>query len=138
MIKSKAFRRAALNSESYRTLGLLFVLGALLVVAVIRNLAAGAPALLRTQLLVLGLAIVYELARLWVLKKALSQGRDVHPLIWIFNVIIETQLPTIAFLLFIQSGLMEPYQALVAPAIMLYFLFIILSTLRLSASLSFL
>jgi serine phosphatase RsbU (regulator of sigma subunit) len=138
MIQSKAFRRAALNSESYRTVGLLCVLGALFILALVRVITTGEFRLLRIQGLVLAFAIGYESLRLWVVKRALRQERDISPLIWMFNILVETQLPTIAVLLLIRSGFMEPYQALVAPAMLLYFLFIILSTLRLSATLSFL
>ncbi|HEU4386210.1 MAG TPA: PP2C family protein-serine/threonine phosphatase [Blastocatellia bacterium] len=137
-IKSKAFQRAALNSELYRIRGLLCLFGALLLFVIIRRLATGALPLLLAQTLVLTVAIVYELLRLAIVRKALRRDRDLPSVMWVINVLVETQLPTIALFLLIESKFMSPYQALVAPAVLLYFLFIILSTLRLSPTLSFL
>ena len=137
-IKSKAFRSAALHSESYRILGLLCLLGALLVFAIVRVLTGVDLRLFLAQTVVLTIATAYEAVRLAVVRRALRKERDVPPVIWLVNVVVETQLPTIAILLLIESQFMGPYQALVAPAVLLYFLFIILSTLRLSPSLAFL
>jgi serine phosphatase RsbU (regulator of sigma subunit) len=137
-IKSEAFRRAALNSESYRILGLLYLLGALLAFIIIRGLITGEFRLLLTQGLAVALAIGYESLMLSVVLKALKRGRDVAQATWILNLLFETQLPTVALLLLIESQIVGPYQALVAPAVLIYFLFIILSTLRLSPNLSLL
>jgi serine phosphatase RsbU (regulator of sigma subunit) len=137
-IKSEAFRRAALNSESYRILGLLYLLGALLVFIIVRGLIIGEFQLLMTQGLAVAIAIAYESLMLRVVMKALKRGREVAQATWVLNVLFETQLPTVALLLLIESRIVGPYQALVAPAVLLYFLFIILSTLRLSPKLSFL
>jgi hypothetical protein len=73
-----------------------------------------------------------------IVKRALQEAPDVPSERWLLNVIVETQLPTIAILLLIEGQFLGPYQALVAPAVLLYFLFIILSTLRLSPALSLL
>jgi serine phosphatase RsbU (regulator of sigma subunit) len=71
-------------------------------------------------------------------KRAIREHHELSPALWILNVFIETQLPTMALLLLIESQIIGPYHALVAPSVLLYFLFIILSTLRLSPTLSFL
>ncbi|HSE99049.1 MAG TPA: PP2C family protein-serine/threonine phosphatase, partial [Blastocatellia bacterium] len=137
-IESREFQRAALNSETSRIIGLLCLLGTLMIYAVASGLAAGGSRLLLAQILVLAVAIAYEALMLAAVKGALRHERDVPPVMWTLSTLIETQLPTIALLLLIRSQLMDPYQALVAPAVFLYFLFIILSTLRLSPFLSFL
>jgi serine phosphatase RsbU (regulator of sigma subunit) len=137
-IESKAFQRAALNSESFRVLRLLCLLGALVLYAIVSGLAAGTFRLLLAQTLVLGLAIAYEAFMLAVVKRALRQERDVPSVMWIPDVFIETQLPTVALFLLMRAATTDPYHALVTPTVLLYFLFIILSTLRLSPALSFL
>jgi serine phosphatase RsbU (regulator of sigma subunit) len=137
-IKSRAFQRAALNSEWYRIVGLLCLLGGLLLFAIVRGLTTGEFRLLMAQSLVLALAMAFESALLVAVKRALHEERDVPRLLLALNVLIETQLPTIALLLLIESRFMALDQVLVAPVLLLYFLFIILSTLRLSPSLSFL
>ena len=138
ILSVKAFQRRALQSESYRIIGLLCLLGALLLFVVSRSLVMQESKLVLGQALVIILAATYEIGMLVLVKRALQQERDISPAIWTLNVVVETQLPTIAILLLIESQFLGPYQALVAPAVLLYFLFIILSTLRLSPALSLL
>src|SRR5215203_3296058 len=135
-IESWAFQRAALESESRRILGLLCLLGALALYTVARGLAAGEFRLLLAQTLLLALALAYEGFMLAVVRGALRSLRDVSPAVWALNVFVETQIPTAALFLLLDSRLMSPQQALVAPAVLAYYLLIILSTLRLSPILS--
>jgi serine phosphatase RsbU (regulator of sigma subunit) len=135
-IESWAFQRAALESESRRTLGLLCLLGALALYTVARGLAAGEFRLLLAQTLLLALALAYEGFMLTVVRRALRTGRDVPQAVWVLGVFVETQIPTAALFLLIPSGLMSPHQVLVAPPVPVYYFFIILSTLRLSPILS--
>ena len=135
-IESWAFQRAALESESRRILGLLCLLGALALYTVARGLAAGEFRLLLAQTLLLALALAYEGFMLAVVRRALRSRRDVPPTVWALNVFVETQIPTAALFLLLDSSLMSPQQVLVAPAVLAYYLFIILSTLRLSPVLS--
>ncbi|MFL6230656.1 MAG: PP2C family protein-serine/threonine phosphatase [Pyrinomonadaceae bacterium] len=138
-IKSGAFRRAALESESYRIQGLLALLGVLLVFAVVKNLATGHLRLLLAETLLLGLVIAYKVVKLVVVKRALRRGTTFAEAAWaVPGILIETQIATITLFISIESGLMSPYQMLVAPAMLVYFFFIILSTLRLSPFLSLL
>ena len=137
-MKAGAFRRAALDSESYRITGLLCVLGAMLLYAVARGVAAGQSRLFLAQTLLVALAIAYEACVLVAVKRALRRGGDVPPALRALNVFIETQTPTLALFILIRSGLMSPSHALVAPAMLVYFFFITLSALRLSPGLSFL
>src|SRR5690349_18729458 len=88
-VESGEFQRAALGSESYRIVGLLCLLAALLVGLVARNLAIGQFWLLYWQILVLALAIVGETITLAVVKRALRTGRDVPRGIWPISVLIE-------------------------------------------------
>src|SRR5215208_4786557 len=137
-IKSKAFHREALNSESFRIVGLLCLLGALALYTIINGLASGEFRLLLAQNLVLALAIAYEAITLIVVKRALREEGDVPSFLWMPDVFIETQLPTIALFLLMRTPTIDPNGAMVTPALLLYFLFITLSTLRLSPALSFL
>jgi serine phosphatase RsbU (regulator of sigma subunit) len=136
LIKSKAFHRAALKSEWYRIVGLLGLLCALMLYAIARGLTTGESRLMVAQGLVLALAMACEGTMLVAVKRALQKERDIPRSIWLLSVLVETQLPTIALFLLIQSRLMALDQALVAPAILLYALFVILSTLRLSPGLA--
>jgi serine phosphatase RsbU (regulator of sigma subunit) len=134
---SKAFRHAVLRSESYRGTGLLFLLGAFLIFAIVRGAMTGETRLLIAQIVVLALVITHEALLLREVRAALDHDDQVAPETWVMNVVIETQIPTVALFLLLATKWMTPYQVLVAPAVLVYFLFIVLSTLRLSPSLAF-
>jgi serine phosphatase RsbU (regulator of sigma subunit) len=134
--ESEAFYRATLVSEQFRIAGLLGVLGALMVYTFVRGIWVGGFRLLWIQSAVIALVIAHEIHVWFVVKKALQQQEEVPTAIWLVNVLVESQLPTLALCLLLASEWMSPYQVLVAPAVLIYFLFIILSALRLSPSLT--
>lgn len=136
-LQSRAFQRASLKSESYRVVALLCILGAFLVFVILRGLATHNYLLLFVQAAVGALAIAHEAVMLRAIKAALRDDEDLIPELWVFNILIESQLPTVALFVLLLNGWMTPYQVLVAPAIVIYFLFITLSTLRLRPSLTF-
>lgn len=134
--ESRAFYRATLSSELYRTAGLFGLLLILLVYTVGRALVFGEFRLLLAETVVLAIAIAHEAIMVRRITRALNHDRDVSPAAWMVNVFVESQLPTVALFLLLASQWLTPSQVLVAPAVMVYFLFIILSTLRLSPSLT--
>src|SRR2546425_8413333 len=77
---------------------------------------------------------VFELSVLRLLGQRLAQGRDVPYARRYLGTLIETSLPTAA--LYLQMSEMGPAQALAFVAPLVYFIFIILSTLRLDFWLS--
>src|SRR5712671_2645001 len=77
---------------------------------------------------------VFELLVLRLLGQRLAQGRDVPYARRYLGALIETSLPTVA--LYLQMRAMAPTQALAFVAPLVYFIFIILSTLRLDFWLS--
>ena len=135
-LKSEAFQRAALTSESYRTTGLLCLLGALAIFVVVRGLASRDFPLLALQFVFITLIIGHELIVLRAIRKALRDGSQIATDKWVVNVFLESQIPTVALFLLLSGPWLRPYQALVAPAVLVYFLLIILSTLRLSPALT--
>jgi serine phosphatase RsbU (regulator of sigma subunit) len=138
VIQSKAFQQAVLKSESRRILGLLCVLGALFIYATTRSLITGQRRLVLTQTLLIAAAAGFEWAMLQLVRRAMRSGQDIQPWLVRGMVFVETLLPGLAILVLTESGYTAPYRSLVAPALMVYFLLIILSTLRLSPSLSLL
>lgn len=136
VLKSEAFHRATLQSESYRTAGLLCLLGALTIFIVARSFATGDLLILGLQLVFLGVVVTHEVRMLRALRNALRNEKEIGPDKWVLNVLLESQIPTVALLLLLGSPWFTPYQVLVAPAVLVYFLLIILSTLRLSPSLT--
>jgi PAS domain S-box-containing protein len=140
-IPSSSFRQATLQSERIRIIGLILVFAFILVVIVIRALFGGVPDEIRllprfTALLLASAA--YEGVMLGLVRRAIKRGRDLPLWAWSINTCIEVLIPTLALLLLTESPFMGPYRALAAPAIHGYYIFIILSTLRLRPSLCFL
>src|SRR5215216_5664224 len=135
-LQSRSFERASLKSESQRVWALLGVLIALLIFVILRGLATQSYLLLSAQAIILVLVIAHETVMLRAIKAALRDDKTVKPELWVLNVLVESQLPTLALFLLLLAGWMTPYQVLVAPAVAVYFLFITLSTLRLSPSLT--
>ena len=135
-LQSKAFERASLKSESYRVIVLLVVLAALTIFVIARGIATSSYFLLFAELAVLALVIAHESVMLHAIRSAIRDDAAVVAELWIFNVLIESQLPTVTLFILLLSQAMSPYQVLVAPAIAIYFLFIMLSTLRLRPSLT--
>ncbi len=135
-VKSKAFQRAALKSESYRVVGILVLLGVMLLFVVARAALTGRYLLVAIQGGVLLLIAAHEAGMWRTIKRALRGEREVSPDKWVLNVFIESQIPTIALFILIATHWFTPRQILVAPVVLVYFLLIILSTLRLSPTLS--
>ena len=137
-LNSDAFHHATLKSESYRITGMLCLLGALMVFAVARGLATSQSLLAGFQFIVLGLIIAHEALMLRAIKQALRDDHEVRQEKWALNLFVESQIPTVALFLLLATEWLSPYQVLVAPAVLLFFLLIILSTLRLSPTLTLL
>jgi adenylate cyclase len=78
--------------------------------------------------------IVYEVAVLWLIKRRIELNQDVPVVRRYLSALIETSLPTIA--LMFQMNAMGPERALGFATPFAYFVFIILSTLRLDFWLS--
>jgi serine phosphatase RsbU (regulator of sigma subunit) len=131
-LRSRAFERATLQSESYRTAGVLCFLAALAIFVIARGVATQNPRIAALQIAILVIVITHEVFMLRAIRKALRDEREIGPDKWMLNVFLESQIPTVALFLLLSAAWLRPYQVLVAPAVLIYFLLIILSTLRLS------
>src|SRR5678815_2052570 len=109
---------------------------AVLAFAIARDVVTGEFRLLLTQTFLLSFAMAGEALTLFIVKRAIRLGRDVPSAVWVLNVLMESLFPTLGLLVLIRSGYLDPYRSLAAPVVLVYFLFIILSTLRLSPMLS--
>jgi serine phosphatase RsbU (regulator of sigma subunit) len=138
-IKSKAFQQAALRSERTRVIGVLVTLALLLLVATVRALSSSNSLEIRylpSVVLLAGAMMAYEGLRLRVIGRRMAAQEDLPAWSWKVNLLAEALFPTLALLWFTKSPLLGPYRSLVAPANLMYFFFILLSTLRLDPSLS--
>jgi serine phosphatase RsbU (regulator of sigma subunit) len=133
--QSTAFGRAELQSERFRIFGVLGVVAIFVVVTIVRVFVirtASGTASWAWSVLFAGIIAAYEC---WTLQKvalALRANRCLPPRFWILSTMVETSIPAFA-LAFLTSAQIEiAYRPLASPPILVFFIFIILSTLRLS------
>jgi len=137
-IESIAFRHALLKSERLRirivlaTIATAFLLrtGRSAIVAGHDNLSEW----LIAGVLVAGLA-AFEFVMLCGVNRAIQKDLEVPLAAWPISIILETSLPALS-VAFVHGALIDPaYGPLANPASLVFFLFIILSTLRLNPTL---
>ena len=133
-IKSPAFQNAELHSERLRIFGVLGFMTIVVIVTVVRVFVihtAAATSWARTFFLV-AVVMAYEL---WMLRKvglALKSNICLGPQFWILSTILETSIPAFAIAFLTSAQVEAVYRPLASPAVLVFFIFIILSTLRLS------
>ncbi len=133
-IQSKAFTLATLNSERIRIIGLIVMSLAFVLILVIRGLIGSSDEkyLVYSGELLLACFVGYEALMLYFLRRCTFKQCNIPSWSQYANVLIETSLPTVGIFIMTESTALGPYWSLSAPAIMMYFLFIILSALRLN------
>ena len=132
---SEALKKARLQSDRGRIIAMLIILCLLFVSTVLRGMiVAGDREKAALPLLVIYFAIMigFEIIMLRWVDRALKRTTDLSQAGLILNVFVETLFPTAGIVLLIVTGITNPYAALLAPIVLTYFLFVILSTLRLS------
>jgi serine phosphatase RsbU (regulator of sigma subunit) len=132
-IESPAFRLAALRTERQRLiiiLGLCTICAALVIASPI--LYGSGPKRLGLYLGCWLFLAAYETVTLLIAQYAYRAGRPRPHAFGVLHTLVEGSLPTIAlFQLSADTSFLGPYRALYSPAVVVYCLFIILSTLRL-------
>jgi serine phosphatase RsbU (regulator of sigma subunit) len=84
----------------------------------------------------LALATVYEWLMLRAVDRAIRAGRALPRAAWVASILLETSLPALV-IAFLSGNSMEPaYKPLANPAVLVFFIFIILSTLHLNPAAS--
>lgn len=134
-IESAAFHHAELQSERLRIYAVFSFIAVLVAVTITRVFLIRTAAGTIPWAWNLGLAsgvVVYEAWMLHNVSLALNAGRSLPGWAWGLSTILETSLPAFA-IAFLTSAQMEAaYRPLASPAVLAFFIFIILSTLRLS------
>jgi len=133
--KSVAFHQALLKSEHLRILILLGAIGAAFFARTIRTIMLHSREDLRLwflTFLLIALFVAYESLMLRSVNRALQTGRNLTKVVWISNIIVESSLPALAVAFLSSASIEPPYRPLANPAVLVFFLFIILSTLRLN------
>lgn len=137
--QSAAFRQALLTSERLRIRIVLGAISGAFLLRTMRAAIAGGQENLYSWLTLCGLLIffcAYEFLALCAVDRAIENDRDLPNWFWFSNAILESALPALA-IAFLPSASIDPlYRPLANPAGLAFFVFIILSTLRLDPRLS--
>jgi serine phosphatase RsbU (regulator of sigma subunit) len=134
-ISSAAFGSAQLQSERFRILGIAAFLVTVIFISIVRifllRVVPLSP-LLGWEFGLSGALIAYEL---WMFRRidiALRENRVVPSWFWISSTVFETSIPAFFLAFLSSSGIDVAYRPLASPAVLTFFIFIILSTLRLT------
>jgi len=136
---TEALGLARLQSDRIRINALLTILCLLFVSTLVRGMVfevKTGKGLLPILMAYFGSMIAFECVMLGWVGRALRRKTDLSQADLVLTVFVETLFPTAGIGLLILTGITNPYTALVAPIVLTYFLFIILSTLRLSPMLA--
>src|SRR5690349_3254761 len=140
-IRSNEYQLARLRSELTRISALLAAIAILLGVLLIRGVASialGHRAQTSPLAVLLAATAIYELGCFVVVRRTIKAGRTISRAKWAVNIILESALPTAALCLQSHTSLFGLRSSLVSPAVLIYFVFIIVSTLHLDPGLSLL
>jgi serine phosphatase RsbU (regulator of sigma subunit) len=132
---SPAFRNALLKSERFRVRVILGTLAAFFIERSIRTAIVHNPEDVRLWGLTAGIILVfaiYELLMLRALSRLSGSERPIPAFAWYFSVFVETALPALAIVFLTSDVIPAAYKPLANPLGLGFFVFIILSTLRLS------
>jgi serine phosphatase RsbU (regulator of sigma subunit) len=138
-ISSPSFQAAELRSEQTRVTALLIACALLLLIVLLRGalaVAAGRYGEAWPFAVLIGAMAVYEALWLRVVKSAIAAGQSVSRGRWSTNILVESLVPTLALFLQIHTPSFGPERTLSSPVVLLYLIFVILSTLRLDRELS--
>jgi serine phosphatase RsbU (regulator of sigma subunit) len=137
-VTAPSFQAAELRSEVARVRVLLGVFGTLLALILVRgivSLAEGRAGEAWPFAALLVLTTSYEFWWLRYVLQAIDTGQTVSSGMWKGNVFIECLLPAAALLLQVHTPIVGPQRALTSPVLLVWFVFIILSTLHLDPGL---
>ncbi|MCA9284138.1 MAG: HD domain-containing protein [Phycisphaerales bacterium] len=134
---SPEYRRASLRSERVRTALAIAVVAALVAFVVVRDLLAGQASgashawVGRSGLVVGALVLLFEAGVLLLVRQAIRSDRNLPGWLPPMSVLVECLVPTAIIVSLTSDPAVGPYRALLFPTILLYGIFIVLSTLRL-------
>jgi serine phosphatase RsbU (regulator of sigma subunit) len=137
--ESPAFQQALLKSERLRIFILFIAVGVALLFRLIRTLIAWNPENASAMLwlaIFAAILVLFELLVLGAVSRAIASGTALAHPAWMMNILLETAFPAVLIAFLSGSELAPELRPIANPAFLLYFVFIILSTLRLEPSIS--
>ncbi|MFI5401668.1 MAG: PP2C family protein-serine/threonine phosphatase [Planctomycetota bacterium] len=137
-VTNGALRLALQKSEGRRLAVLLALVAVIVVVGLVRHFTHGRAlggAAYAPTLGLLGFAVAYVVVLLVVVRRANARGDLLPVRLWVFSVVLESLLPTVAILILQIWSALPPLEALTSPALVQYGTLILLSSLRMRPNL---
>ncbi len=137
--RSTAFQLARLKSERLRILILLAVVAVVFVVRSFRTLLYHNSENIRLSIffaVFLTLLVAYEWLMLRAVDRAMQAARPLPTATWVTSILLETSLPAFVIAFLSGNSVEFAYRPLANPAVLVFFIFIILSTLHLNPAAS--
>ncbi len=134
-LQSGAFRLAELRSERIRIFGVLIfvaVVGVVLSVRIFLLHTTVFTTHVGWNFVFAGIIAIYEYLMLGLVDRAIRRDEQFPKFLWVSTTILETAMPAIGIAFLTSSALEPAYQPIASPATLLFFIFIILSILRLN------
>src|SRR3954468_15563493 len=136
-INSSAFEAALLKTERLRIIGIIVIVTVFAITGTIRIYLFGSH---MNHIGVYGsfLFIAYELLTLRTVNRSIKSELILPKMFWMRNMVIEMMMPALALAFLVSDRIAIEYRPLASSWVLLFFPFLILSTLRLSFAISFL
>src|SRR5215471_13365416 len=134
-IASLAYRNARLRPERLRIAGAIVIVSIFIVSGMVRILLFGSHMSRFGVAAALGL-VGYEFLVLLAVERAIKSDKSLPDWFWTANVIIEMSMPVIGTAFLASDRLAPDYRPLASAWVLLFFPFLVLSTLRLSPVIS--
>jgi len=135
-VGSVAFHQAQLQSERLRILGVLIFVAVFLAVTSARVVVVHTASERRHWAWDFALVAAVVAYEIWLLRRvnlALKTGLNLPSRFWVLSTILETSIPALG-IAFLSSAQIPPvYRPLATPGVLIFFIFIVLSTLRLNS-----
>jgi len=134
-IDSTAFHHAQLRTERLRILGSILIISIFCVTGAIRIYLFGSH-INHIGLYGAMVLVAYEFLVLRAVQRSMHSGVRIPDWFWTVNVIIEMSAPSLAAAFLVSPLIIPEYRPLVTSWVLLFFPFLVLSTLRLSPTMS--
>lgn len=134
-ITSLAYRKARLRTERLRIAGAIIIISIFVISGIVRILLFGSHVSRFGLAAVLGV-VGYEFLVLLAVERAIKSDKFIPDWFWTINIIIEMSLPVLGTAFLASDRLAPDYRPLANAWVLLFFPFLVLSTLRLSPTIS--
>ena len=128
---SRSFEDALLRTERLRLLGVIFIISTFAITGAIRIYLFGSH-MTHIGIYSACVLIIYELLVFRAVQRSIKSGPKIPDWFWTLNVVIEMSVPALGVAFLVSDRIIPDYRPIATSWVLLFFPFLVLSTLRLS------